>query len=47
MARDKTDRQPVELDALKAKTFHYGATKKTKRDIEREQEERKKREEEK
>lgn len=36
----------MELDPLKSKTFAYGVTKKTKRDIEKEEEERKRAEEE-
>ncbi len=39
-------RKPVELDPLKSRTFAHGVTKKTKKDLEREEEERKRAEEE-
>ncbi|BEI99492.1 hypothetical protein CcaverHIS631_0405350 [Cutaneotrichosporon cavernicola] len=39
-------RNPVELDPLKSRTFAHGVTKKTKKDLEREDEERKRAEEE-
>ncbi|BEJ14757.1 hypothetical protein CspHIS471_0405240 [Cutaneotrichosporon sp. HIS471] len=39
-------RKPVELDPLKSRTFAHGVTKKTKKDLEREDEERKRAEEE-
>ncbi|CAK9786839.1 unnamed protein product [Cutaneotrichosporon oleaginosum] len=39
-------RNPVELDPLKSRTFAHGVTKKTKKDLEREEEERKRAEEE-
>lgn len=47
-ARDVVDnqRKAVELDPLKSRTFAHGVTKKTKKDLEREEEERKRAEEE-
>jgi U2-associated protein SR140 len=40
------DQKRLELNALKSRTFSHGITKKSKRDIEREADERKKKEEE-
>lgn len=45
--RARSSQRTLELDALKSKTFSYGVTKKTKKDIEREETEKKRIEDEK